>query len=121
MKAELNILVLLRFCSTPITSENFFFLRMKTARGKIRVKVTRRMAGNEAYSRLVRNPRIKQFFSIKIFKIMPLSIKYLSLSLTHQLGIWKENHFEAQHGDPFLCHETKKNMNRKLTKSFCIV
>ena len=108
MKAELKTLVVFRFCSTPITSENFFFLRMKTARGKIRVKVTWRMAGQEAYSRLVSKPGIRQFSSRKIFQIMPISISYLNFSLTHQLGSWKENHFEAQHVDPFLCHKPKK-------------
>ena len=40
VNAELKTLVVFRFCSTPITWENLIFFKMKTARIKMRVKVT---------------------------------------------------------------------------------
>ena len=40
VKEELKTLVLLRFCSTPITLEYFIFLEKKTDRMRRRVKQT---------------------------------------------------------------------------------
>ena len=66
------------------------------------------MAGHKAYFKLVGNPGIKHVYSREKIQRLPKSISNLNVSLSHLLESWKENHFEAQHVDPFLCHETKK-------------
>ena len=67
--------------------------------------------------KLVRNPGIKHVSSREKIQRLPKSISNLNVSLSHLLESWKEKHFEAQHVDPFLCHETKKLF--KKTKTEC--